>query len=36
MMVYTKFGLIADDRERERFIKVAELFCDLAEVIEGR
>lgn len=36
MMVYTKFGLIADDQERERFIKVAELFCDLAEVIEGR
>ena len=36
MMVYTKFGLIADDRERERFLKVTELFCDLAEVIEGR
>lgn len=36
MMVYTKFGLIADDAERERFKAVIELFCDLAEVIEGR
>ena len=36
MMVYTKFGLIADDVERERFKTVTELFCDLAEVIEGR
>lgn len=36
MMVYTKFGLIADDHERERFLKVTELFCNLAEVIEGR
>jgi hypothetical protein len=36
MMVYTKFGLIADDAERERCKAVTELFCDLAEVIEGR
>ena len=36
MMVYTKFGLIADDRGRDHFEKVVELFCDLAEVIEGR
>lgn len=36
MMVFTKFGLIADEAERECFLKVTELFCDLAEVIEGR
>lgn len=36
MMVYTKFGLIADDKEREHFETVIELFCALAEVIEGR
>ncbi len=35
-MVYSKFGLIADDTERERFQRVLELFCDLAEIIEGR
>ncbi len=36
MMVYTKFGLIANEIERERFEKVVELFCDLSEVLEGR
>ncbi|MGJ8637766.1 MAG: hypothetical protein ACSHYA_00095 [Opitutaceae bacterium] len=36
MMVYTKFGLISDIDERELFKRVTDLFCDLAEVIEGR
>lgn len=35
-MVYTRLGLIANDKEREHFQKVVELFCGLAEVIEGR
>ena len=35
-MVYTSFGMISNDQERARFKQVTELFCDLAEVVEGR
>lgn len=34
-IAYTEFGLIADDKARERYEKAAEVLCDFAETLEG-
>ena len=34
-IAYAKLGLIGDDATRQLFEEAVELFCDLAEVIEG-
>lgn len=36
VLSFTEFGLIADTETRERFEKVTDLLCLLAEVVEGR
>jgi hypothetical protein len=34
VLSFAEFGLIADDRKRERFEQIAEVLCDLAEIVE--
>jgi hypothetical protein len=36
VLSFAEFGLISNDMERERFVEMTELLCDLAEVVEGR
>ena len=36
VLSFAEFGLIAEDAKRERFLEIAELLCDVAEVVEGR
>ena len=36
VLCFAEFGLIADDPKRQRFEQIAELLCDLAEIIENR
>lgn len=34
VLSFAEFGLIADDRKRQRFEEIAEVLCDLAEFVE--
>ena len=34
VLSFAEFGLIADDRKRQRFEQIGDLLCDLAEMVE--
>jgi hypothetical protein len=36
VLSFAEFGLIADDVKRERFEEIADVLCDLAEVVDGK